>query len=37
MLIKDDEYVVYFNSGLKSIMLFRVRDTKQVAKYVVQV
>ena len=28
--------MVYYNSGLKSIFLFRLRDATQLAKYVVQ-
>ncbi len=32
---QTDEYVLYYNSGLKSILLFRVRDTRELARYVI--
>ena len=35
LLFQTDEYVLYYNSGLKSILLFRVRDTRELARYLI--
>ena len=33
---QTDEYVIYYNSGLKSLLLFRLSDATQLANYVIQ-
>ena len=34
---QNDEYVLYYNSGLKSILVFRVRDTRELARYIINI
>ena len=36
LFVQTDEYVIYYNSGMQSIYLFRVRDGTQLGVYVVQ-
>ena len=33
--LQTDEYVVYYNSGMRSLSLFRIRDATQLANYVI--